>query len=168
MRSYLYFAQVLVQNNKFKEAQEWFEKYNNLSASLRDDTRQYQPSTVARISNDPFTQNGRYLVEYLDFNTTKPEFSPMYYKNGLVFCSGKGTGSSLVGNSGYLDLYYISDINKVTGISEEALDAPKQKVVKTGSSKLGKDFYTRVTANDSKTVNYFETLPEETIVKTIC
>jgi tetratricopeptide (TPR) repeat protein len=132
LKSYLYFAQVLVQNNKFKEAQEWFEKYNNLSASLRDDARQYQPSTVARISNDPFTQNGRYLVEYLDFNTTRPEFSPMYFKNGLVFCSGKGTGSSLVGNKGFLDLYYISDINKVTGVSEEALNAPKQKAVKTG------------------------------------
>jgi hypothetical protein len=31
-----------------------------------------------------------------------------------------------------LDLYYISDINKVTGVSEEALNAPKQKAVKTG------------------------------------
>ncbi len=164
LKSYLYFAQVLVQNNKFKEAQEWFEKYNNLSASLRDDARQYQPSTVARISNDPFTQNGRYLVEYLDFNTTRPEFSPMYFKNGLVFCSGKGTGSSLVGNKGFLDLYYISDINKVTGVSEEALNAPKQKAVKTGPSKLGKDFYTRVTANDSKTVNYFESIPAEAVV----
>jgi hypothetical protein len=138
MKSYLYFAQVLVQNNKFKEAQEWFEKYNNLSASLRDDARQYQPSTVARISNDPFTQNGRYLVEYLDFNTTKPEFSPMYFKNGLVFCSGKGTGSSLVGNKGYLDLYYISDINKVTGFRKRPWML-LTKSCKTGF-KVGKTF----------------------------
>jgi hypothetical protein len=31
-------------------------------------------------------------------------------------------------------------------------------------TKLGKDFYTRVTANDSKTVNYFESIPAETVV----
>jgi outer membrane protein OmpA-like peptidoglycan-associated protein/tetratricopeptide (TPR) repeat protein len=167
LKSYLYFAQVLVNNNKYKEAQEWFDKYNTLSSTLSESTI----SSRTNLANDVsalYNTNAKYLVEYLSFNTNKPEFSPMYYKNGLVFCSGKGSGSGLTGNKGYLDLYYLSDLAQLSGISEDELDVKKTKktTTNTGDKRLGKDFYTRFTANDSKTLNFFDIPSTETVTVT--
>jgi hypothetical protein len=92
----------------------------------------------------------------LDFNTPNPEFSPMYYRDGIVYCSSKGAGTSLLNEKGgYLDLFYLNDISHVQGLGRDGNTKKAKRISSGGVKSLGNDYYSRPTANDSKTLNFF-------------
>ena len=103
-----------------------------------------------------------YRIDYLSINSDKADFSPMYYKNGLVFNSGRteGTGLKRVftwDNSRFLDMYFLNDISQLSASAGSGLggsDANKSKP-RSSENSVGSDEYTSPTANDSKTVGTF-------------
>src|SRR5205823_2558667 len=76
---YLYYAQSLAQNGKYRESQKMYSQYGEkqkedlrgrrFTVSYMDMSRFYQDSSSYRISNLPI-------------NSRQADFSPMYYKNG--------------------------------------------------------------------------------------
>ena len=83
---YLYYAQALASNGKYKEAQETYEKYNALNSEDRRGT------SFSKLYNNValLTKNaGSYRIERLSINSSAADFSPVYYKDGLVFVSGR-------------------------------------------------------------------------------
>lgn len=163
----LLYAQILAWNGKFAEAQQYYERYEQVKAK--------QPGrSLASLSPGPVLpkQSGpksllpttRYRLEYLDLNSANEEFSPMYYRDGLVYVSGSKGSSSIEttgsgGGAGYLDLFYVPNRNQLKIAS---VISPDGIVSKPGSERsqserrLGADTYTAPTANDSRIVTGFE------------
>ena len=163
-KSYLQFAQVLAQNGKYKESQEYYDKYSTSQVVESQSVNSLRASANSKISEDISaitSGKGKYKVDFLDFNTANPEFSPMYYRDGIVYCSGKGSGTSLLNEKGgYLDLFYLNDLSNVQSLGSDG-NAKKSKNLSSSDIKyLGNDYYSRVTANDSKTLNFFDAADE--------
>ena len=163
VENYLYFAEALASNGKYSEAQETYEKYTNLSTS-----DQYGPSFAKLYNNVALlTKNaGSYKVDRLDLNSSDADFSPMYYKEGIVFVSArtKAKGIRRVfdwDQTPFLDLYYLDNLKKLKGKTEAStLGGSKavgsnDKYSRRRKSILGRDSYTALTANDSRTVGFF-------------
>lgn len=158
---YLYFAQALGSNGKYKEAQEAYEKYN---AIQKDDTRGPLFSKLYRDVSVLSRNAGSYKVQFLDINSSKAEFSPTYYKDGLVFVSakgGEGNGVKRVfnwNNTPFLDLFYMPELKAIKGNRAASLggSVPKKttKQIQQGRT-LGVDDYTAPTSNDSRTVGFY-------------
>lgn len=160
-QNYLYYAQALASNGKYSEAQEAYEKYNT---TQRDDSR---GTTFTKLYRDVSTLSknaGSYKVNFLTVNTSKPEFSPAYYKNGLVFVSSdKGGGGRrrvfTWNNTPFLDLFYTPQIKALRDNGPASLGTSggkKQAVAREKKSRtLGRDDYTASTSNDSRTVGYY-------------
>jgi len=161
---YLYYAQALASNGKYRESQEVYEKYSKLQAA---DKRGPSFSRLYRDVSSLTKNAGSYKVEFLKMNTKKPEFSPMRYKNGLVFVSAGhgGNGIKRVFNwnsTPFLDLYYVPEPENLRGSSTSKLGGSKPKRQRFSAMPvlrpLGSDAFTAPTANDSKTVGVFRNL----------
>ena len=163
-KSYLQFAQVLAENRKYKESQKYYDKYSASQIVENQTVNSLGAAITPNILEDvsALTSGKRkYKVDFLGFNTTNPEFSPMYYRDGIVYCSGKGAGTSLLNEKGgYLDLFYLNDISNVQTLGSDG-NAKKSKRILSGDvNSLGNDYYSRPTANDSKTLNFFDNTDE--------
>jgi outer membrane protein OmpA-like peptidoglycan-associated protein len=168
----LNFAQTLADNGKFKESQAEYNRYLILREGQRNRRTADLPPPAANIgakaggSKTPI----QYRLEYLSLNTKNEEFSPMYFKDGLVYVSGSKGGSSIEttgsgGGSGYLDLFYVpsrSDLKATEVINADGSisKATNSRSASTNSAKprnrIGNDSYTQPTANDSRTLGNFE------------
>ncbi|WP_373511666.1 OmpA family protein [Persicitalea sp.] len=161
--NYLYYAQALASNGKYNEAQEAYQKYTALSA---EDQR---GSSFSKLYNNVtlLTKNaGSYKVERLDINTSDADFSPMYYKEGIVFVSGRSEVRGIKrlfnwNRTPFLNLYYLNNLKNIkgktvtaplggsTGVTDRSTSIRKRR------SLLGRHGYTALTANDSRTVGIF-------------
>lgn len=156
---YLYYAQALASNGKYKDSQDAYEKYEKVeSADKRSGGFQKLYKNVEVLNKNAAC----YKVDYLSINSDKADFSPMYYKNGLVFNSGRteGTGLKRVfswDNSRFLDMYYLTDMSQLTTASAAGLGGAEANKSKSRGveSVVGADEYTPPTANDSRTVGTF-------------
>lgn len=157
---YLHYAQALASNGKYKEAQETYEKYNALNSEDRRGT------SFSKLYNNValLTKNaGSYKIERLSINSSAADFSPVYYKDGLVFVSGRDEALAIKrvfswDESSFLDLYYLPNLKKIKGQPAASLGGsidPAPKAQRRWKSVLGTDAYTALTANDSRTVGFF-------------
>ncbi len=163
--NYLHFAQVLASNGKYRESQAMFEKYNTLKGQqTARKSAAMAPASVGQGAPGTKKIPTKYRLEILELNTKNAEFSPMYFREGLLFVSGKKGGSAIEtsgsgGGGGYLDLFYMPNrqdlrIDKIVKADGTVTKAPAQPAPKKEKSLLGGDYYTRATANDSRTLNY--------------
>ncbi len=156
----LQFAQTLAGNGKFQEAQQQYERYLKLKAKTPDRV----PAPIPTNERDGKSESTRYRIEYLALNSNGEEFSPAFYQEGLVYVQGTKGGSTIEttgkgGGSGYLDLRYVPnrkdlEVTSIINADGSVGTVPKSKNTRTSSS-VGKDYYTRPTANDSPTVPNF-------------
>ena len=157
---YLYFAQALASNGKYREAQETFDKYSNLNNEDR------RGSSFSKMYNNValLTKNaGSYKVDRLSMNSSAADFSPVYYKDGLVFVSGRDEALAIKrvfnwDETSFLDLYFLPNRKKLKGQPAASLGGsidPAVSVRRRWKSILGMDSYTALTANDSRTVGFF-------------
>lgn len=158
-KAYLYYAQALASNGKYKESQDVYEQYSKLEiADKRSGGFQKLYKNIDILNKNAAC----YKVDYLSINTDKADFSPMYYKNGLVFNSARTEGLGLKrvfswDNSQFLDMYYLNDISQLTTDASAGLSGAKDNKNKTGkiTKAIGSDEYTAPTANDSKTIGSY-------------
>ena len=156
---YLFYAQALASNGKYREAQEAYDKYGRVQASDR------RSSSFSKLYSDvsALTRNaGSYKVEFLTMNTRKAEFSPIFYKDGLVFVSaGTRDGIKRVfewNNTPFLDLYYLPDLKTIRTSTTSSLggSSPSARQERTNLLRpLGSDDFTAQTANDTRTVGFY-------------
>lgn len=159
---YLYYARALANNGKYQQAQEAYGKY----ASLTEDDRRGAGfsklySNVALLIKNA----GAYRVDLLDINSGDADFSPSYYKDGLVFVSARNEALKIKrvfswNDTPFLDLYYLPDLEKIKGKLAASMGGSNATAAvpnrnKRWKSLLGSDAYTSITANDSRTVGFF-------------
>ncbi len=110
--TFLYFAQALANNGKYRESQKMYSKYGELQS---EDMRGRR-FTVAYMDNSKFYKDSsQYKVDYLpQINTRQSDFSPMYYQGGLIFVSSRNESGGIKrifehNESPFLDLYQFPD-----------------------------------------------------------
>jgi outer membrane protein OmpA-like peptidoglycan-associated protein len=113
---YLYYAQALANNGKYKESQKMYSRYGQEQTT---DMRG-RKFTVAYMDNSRFFQDSStYKVDYLyALNSRQSDFSPMYYKNGLVFVSSRDEGGAIKrvfmqNQTPFLDLFVFPDTSQL-------------------------------------------------------
>ncbi len=163
----LAYAQTLASNGKFKEAQESYEQYQVLK----------EAQVAPRLSTIPTAGSGRpagargetvrYQIDDLSLNTANEEFSPMFYRDGLVYVAGSKGGSTIEtsgngGGAGYLDLVYVPNRSLLTARRRIDADGQVMPAQRDSTAReipkrtVGLDQYTPPTANDSRTAATFQ------------
>ncbi len=156
---YLQFAQILASNGKYIESQDFFKKYN----LAKGGTDPFIASTVKLYNNvNALSKNtSSYRVEYLGVNTHRSEFSPVMYKDGLVFVTANNDGQGIkrvssIDNTPFLDLYFVEDIKSLgSGLNSQSAIGSSSKLPigpNYTQKSLGSSSYTPETANDSKMI----------------
>ncbi len=159
LQQILQFAKTLASNGKLQEGQKQYERY--LQLKDKQPVQQMPTGQPGGLRKDPV----RYRLEYLALNSRGEEFSPAFYRDGLVYVAGKKGGSAIEttgngGGSGYLDLFYVPNRNNlkvgsIINADGTTSKAPDNKI--KVQRNIGEDNYSRSTANDSRTVpNYYE------------
>lgn len=119
-RNYVYYAQALAGNKKYGESQKMYSKYAELQeADLRG--KKYMVSYMDM--NRFYKDSSMYKLEYLPINSKQADFSPMYYKNGLVFVSARDESGIFKrvfswNQTPFLDLYFSPDTAAIHGVKE--------------------------------------------------
>ena len=109
--NFLYYAQALASNQKYKESQKYYSIYGEKQTT---DLRAKR-NTIALMDMGRFYRDSSsYKVQYLSINSRQADFSPMFYKGGLVFCSARDESGAIKRVFGwnqtpFLDLYFVSD-----------------------------------------------------------
>jgi len=131
---YLYFAQALANNGKYKESQKMYSRYGQEQTTDMRGRR----FTVAYMDNSHFYQDSAtYKVDYLySLNSRQSDFSPMYYKSGLVFVSAREEGGAIKrvfmqNQTPFLDLFMFAD---TTELRKDNIKAMKQASGAVGGS----------------------------------
>jgi outer membrane protein OmpA-like peptidoglycan-associated protein len=113
--NYLYYAQALAINGKTRESQRMYSKYGELQSNdLRG-----QRFTVAYMDIGRFYQDSaQYRVAEVPINSRQADFSPMYYKKGIVFVSARDEGGATKrvfswNQTPFLDLYFVPDTTQL-------------------------------------------------------
>ncbi len=119
-RNYLYYAQALASNKKYRESQKMYSKYAELqSADLRG-----RKSAVSYMDMNRFYRDSAmYRVDYLPLNSRQADFSPMYYKGGLVFVSARNETGIVKrvfnwNQTPFLDLFFAPDTAALRGVRD--------------------------------------------------
>ena len=106
----LYYGMMLQRNGKCDVAREWYQQYVDLSP---DDQRGQYLLRACDYEEELMSKNaGIYEVANCDFNSHSDDFSPYFYKAGLVFSSERDTNPVIrrthtwTGNP-FLELYYL-------------------------------------------------------------
>lgn len=150
---YLFYAQSLANNGKYRESQKYYSKYGE---QQKEDLRG-RKFTVAYMDNSVFFKDSAlYKVDYLyPINSKYSDFSPMYYENGLVFVSARNEGSGIKrifnqNETPFLDLFLFSDTMQLARETKKlaSLDA-QQATLGSGSkgnkpSKVSNDSFEEV------------------------
>lgn len=104
----MHYAQALSSNGKYQEAKKWLKEYQQ---DIDNDSRVGKKITAIDNLDQLLKDSLRYMVVPLNINSTESDFSPAYYKDGIVFVSArkqpKATKTIFAWNeSQFLDLFF--------------------------------------------------------------
>jgi len=99
------FALALMSTDNTYEARKWFE-----ALAETDPSDQRAASFIAQLDDQSalYLDSMLHTVSAVSFNSPAADFSPTFYKNGLVFVSGRNHSRTVYkwNESSFLDLYY--------------------------------------------------------------
>src|SRR5687768_1705440 len=102
------YAQTLAANGKYDASQEWYKKY-----LTRKHDQYVHGITSSYNSLSQFYEDSLYYtIKSAPFNSEYSDFSPAYYKDGIVFCSARNIDAKKKytwDNTPYIDLFIMRD-----------------------------------------------------------
>ncbi len=108
----LYYAEALANKEKYEESEQWYRKFLSMKPSDR------RADAFSKANLNAFSRNaGEYKVTYSSINTDASEYSPMYYKDGLLFVSNRSQKTRYIfqwDRTSYSDLYIIDNLEDIT------------------------------------------------------
>jgi outer membrane protein OmpA-like peptidoglycan-associated protein/tetratricopeptide (TPR) repeat protein len=151
----LNYALMLARNGKYEKSEQYFQQYKDLGGDTRGERYVNALARVEKLSKDASSTT----VQPVIFNSYQHDFSPAFYKKGLVFCSDRAERKQQIkrntfdwNHSTFLDLYYVSDTLTVSKIKANKSAAKNKHVI---TSSLHSD-YTYLTSNDTRTLGYYK------------
>lgn len=149
----LRYAEALANNKEYEKSELWYRKYLLMVPNDR------RGAYFSEVDFDKLGKGFSWDIKYLNINTPVSEYSPMLYKNGLVFTSNRYYSKPVKhvfgwNNTPFSDLYYLEDINSLT---YQKVDSTQTSNIQSKTT-LGKinDDNTAPTSNDSKIIGVFD------------
>lgn len=149
----LHYAEVLANQKKYQESEKYYQKYLSTASTdvrVANFAKSYQ--SISNLAKD----QGLYKVSYTDLNTINSEYSPAFYKDGLIFSSNRNrydVTKTMFGwdETPFSDLYVVNQLHTIKVVNTDSL----LKEVRKDSVRLKKlykvnDDDTRPTSNDTK------------------
>lgn len=132
----LYYAEALANSEQYEKSEQWYRKFLSMKPA---DRRAY---AFSKANFNAFSQNaGEFNVRYSSINTDASEYSPMYYKDGLLFISNRQQKTRYIfqwDRTSYSDMYIIKDLKDITEAKPDSFKSPdKQKSSKFIASNDG-------------------------------
>jgi outer membrane protein OmpA-like peptidoglycan-associated protein/tetratricopeptide (TPR) repeat protein len=156
----LYYAEALANKQDYTGSEQWYQKYLEL---VTKDTRA-TAFTQAYPQVDGFLRNRKdWTIAYLNINTAASEYSPMYYKKGLIFASNRKVGVLTKKVFGwdltpFSDLYLVENRQDIKPVNVDSLRRVLLKDAKLKGKKYKpNDDDTPPTANDTHTQGNYNT-----------
>jgi outer membrane protein OmpA-like peptidoglycan-associated protein len=148
----LRYAEALATDKEYEKSELWYRRYLTMVPSDR------RAASFSKADLNALGKESSWTVNYLNFNTTASEYSPMLYKNGLVFTSNRYYSKPVKyvfawNNTPFSDLYYIKDRNTIKESAPNTGDSTLTSTMKNG---IFNDDNTAQTANDSKIVGVYD------------
>jgi outer membrane protein OmpA-like peptidoglycan-associated protein len=151
----LYYAESLASNQQYESSEGWYRKYLSLVPADK------RAALFARTNTSNFNKNlGNWSVYFLNLNTQSSEYSPVFYKNGLIFSSNRKTSTPVKrvfqwDQSPFTNLYFVPKLSDLKPVNPDSLmlNARGQK----NRSYTFNDDDTAPTSNDSKTLGTYHT-----------
>ena len=149
----LYYAEALANVQRYSESEKWYQQYLSLSAS--DGRAAAFVKAYPTVSS--FMQNkNAWKIGYTNINTAASEYSPAFYKDGLIFSSNrkqKNLSKQVFGwdQTPFTDLFYVDKLSDVKQLNPDSMLIALRK-----DSLLFKKLYksndddTYFTSNDSR------------------
>ncbi|MFN8397636.1 MAG: PKD domain-containing protein [Bacteroidia bacterium] len=106
--NYFYFAQSLMNLGMYPEAAKWFDKY---AKTVPTDPRGASFAASCRAIEGYFADTAEVRIRPFPHNTSVDEFSPIWFKDGILFSSSRAEGAVVESRyewngQPFLDLYY--------------------------------------------------------------
>jgi len=148
----LRYAESLAIDKAYEKSELWYRKYLSMVPSDR------RAASFSKADLEEIGKESSWIVNYLDINTPASEYSPMLYKNGLVFTSNKYYAKPVNhvftwDNTPFSDLYYVKDLNN---IRETEMKGDSSNITKTNKNGKFNDDNTALTSNDTKAIGIFD------------
>ncbi|MEM1136970.1 MAG: OmpA family protein, partial [Bacteroidota bacterium] len=109
----LYYAQVLLSNNKYAESEEWFLKYAASAENSYDAINAKRLAQYAQNLGKNGIEYRPFTIQKVPFNSPELDFSPMYYRDDkIVFASNRKFEKKRLNrkdewtHENFVDLYY--------------------------------------------------------------
>ena len=148
----LNYAEILANNNKYETAEQWYRKF---LVANKGDSRGEAFARSYRDLASFFADSSQWKVEFLSINTDRADFSPAYYKDGLVFTSNRNPGFAVKrvfkwDNSPFTDLYYVDTA------SIQKVDLTQFFQDSTQSKRFSSAYDASPSSNDSKVLGVYD------------
>lgn len=149
----LYYAEALAVDQQYEKSESWYRTYMRMMPSDR------RASAFSRANPGAFSKDASFWkVSLTDLNTSASEYSPAFYKGGLVFASNRMTDRPVKrvfpwDRTPFTSLYYIRKLGDI----KNANDHPIGSAIRGRNSiARSNDDDTAPTANDTKTLGQYD------------
>lgn len=150
----LRYAEALANNKEYEKSEQYYRKYLTMIPSDR---------RAKLFSVADFDKLGKIVdwdIKFLNINTQASDYSPMLYKEGLLFVSNRQTKKIVKyvfgwNNTPFSDLYLVKDKNSIKAVNE-AQDTVATKSVSSQKKSKYNDDNTRITSNDSEVLSVYD------------
>ena len=166
-----YLAEALMQNEKYTEARVYFNEYLELN---RNDLKAKRMLTSCDSLQKFYRDTSLYTLQMMRFNSVgENNFSPAYYRSGIVFLSDKSfkglsrSRSEWTGKR-YLDLFYAMKTEKGNWLDPEPLRGDVNGRFNEGPAVFTKDFNTMYFTRNNYFSNKVEKNKKNVNVLKIC
>ncbi len=149
----LKYASALAKNGKYEQSIQYFRLFSENGGDTRGVRYVEALGNLDRLYKD----SSSIIVKPLIVNSRHDDFSPAFYKEGILFCSDRVSGKKATktfdwNQSAYLDIYYLKDTTDVFNASEKSAEEHKQK--KAFVAPATHSDHTYQTSNDTRTLGY--------------
>ena len=147
----LEYAQILAIRKKYKQSAEQYERYARLTPNSK---RGKSFSEAYQGTNSIINKETKSIISLANFNSGQSDFSPAFYKKGLVFVSNRSYHTAVKrtfewDQTSFLDLYFVPDTSSIQTVKQDTAKGKSER-----KKIIYNDDDTRSTSNDSRTMGY--------------
>ncbi len=116
----LYYAEALANKERYEESEKWYRRYLALKPGDRR-AAAFSKANIGDINKD----DGTWEVEFLNINSDASEYSPMFYKDGLMFISNRNEKSRYMfawDQTPYTDMFVVDNLEDIRESDESSIE----------------------------------------------
>jgi outer membrane protein OmpA-like peptidoglycan-associated protein len=111
----LYYAQMLLSNGKYLEAEKWFKEYSKVAPNEYDKQKSLDFAKFCSQMDIIKSEKPRFEIKLVTFNSEELDFSPFLTENGVFYCSNKKNTKKKLNqkdpwtDQNFVNLYSVTD-----------------------------------------------------------